>query len=171
MKLHKKTMNEVVVGRFGAPHGLNGLIKVNSFTQPINNILHYRPWLIQTNGEWQPLALQTVEQRGRNIVAKPVGCNDSEAARHYTSLDIAITRDQLPSLPAGEYYWHELVGLRVVNQEGVELGVVDSLLATGANDVLVVKGERERLIPYLKQVILRVDAAKGVIKVDWDATF
>jgi 16S rRNA processing protein RimM len=163
--------DEVVVGCFGAPHGINGWLKVNSFTQPPSNILNYRPWLIQVQGKWQPLTLQIIEQRGRNILVKPFDCDDPEAARRYTNLEIAVTRDQFPSLPPGEYYWRDLVGLRVINQEGILLGRVDSLLATGANDVLVVKGERERLIPYLKHVILEVDTAVGVIQVDWDAMF
>jgi 16S rRNA processing protein RimM len=164
-------MNEVVVGRLGAPYGIKGWLKVHSFTRPSGNILQYHPWLIRTNGEWQPVALQVAEQRGNSIVAKLLDCDDPETAGRYTNLDIAVPRTQLPPLPPGEYYWDELIGLRVINQEGVELGVVDSLLATGANDVLVVKGERERLIPYLKRVILQVDLKTSVIKVDWDATF
>jgi 16S rRNA processing protein RimM len=165
-------MNDVVVvGRFGAPYGVKGWLKVSSFTEPPSNLLHYHPWLVQMQGEWQPITLEVLEQHGRYIVAKLPNCNDPEQARQYTNLDIAIPRDQLPALPPGEYYWQDLVGLQVINQEGIELGIVDSLLATGANDVLVVKGDRERLIPYLKHVVLQVDKAAGAIKVDWDAMF
>jgi 16S rRNA processing protein RimM len=162
----------VIVGRFGAPHGLDGWVKITSFTEPASNILTYKPWLIQEQGEWRPLQLQAVEQRGSHLLAKPAGCTDQNTARHYTRLDIAITHDQLPPLPPGEYYHSDLVGLRVINQENIELGVIESVLATGANDVLVVKGEHdERLIPYLKHVVLQVDLAQGIMQVDWDVTF
>jgi 16S rRNA processing protein RimM len=86
--------------------------------------------------------------------------------------DIAVQREQLPALESGEYYWTDLQGLRVVNLEGVELGVVSHLFETGANDVLVVRGERERLIPYTTgEAIQEVDLDHGQITVDWDPEF
>jgi 16S rRNA processing protein RimM len=78
----------------------------------------------------------------------------------------------LPPAPEGEYYWTDLIGLTVINREGVTLGQVDHLLETGANDVLVVKGERERLIPFLLElVVLEVDLAQRMLRVDWEEDF
>lgn len=83
-----------------------------------------------------------------------------------------MRRDQLPALSAGEYYWTDLQGLRVLTVDGVELGTVDHLFATGANDVLVVKGERQRLIPFVKnQVVREIELEQGLVRVDWDADF
>jgi 16S rRNA processing protein RimM len=80
-------------------------------------------------------------------------------------------RDDLPPPEENEFYWSDLIGLKVVNTAGVELGKVASLLQTGANDVLVVTGERERLIPFVKQVVVDVDKAAAVIQVDWGADY
>jgi 16S rRNA processing protein RimM len=86
--------------------------------------------------------------------------------------DIALYRQQLPELEAGDYYWSDLIGLRVLNLDGVDLGQVERLIETGANDVLVLQGERERLIPYLKdQVIKQINLDDKVIQVDWDPEF
>ena len=82
---------------------------------------------------------------------------------------IAITRAQLPALPKNEYYWSDLEGLTVINQAGVVLGKVIYLIATGSNDVLVIKGDKELAIPYLQdEVITQVDLENGVIHVNWD---
>jgi 16S rRNA processing protein RimM len=89
-----------------------------------------------------------------------------------TGCEIGITRDELPAAETGEYYWHDLQGLSVVTLAGESLGTVDHLIETGANDVLVVEGERERLIPFVMgQVVVHVDLDKGEIQVDWDKEF
>ena len=86
--------------------------------------------------------------------------------------EIGIRRDQLPATVSGEYYWHDLLGLKVVTVTGELLGTVDQLIETGANDVLVVGGDRERLIPFvLDKVIVNVDLDKAEIRVDWDKDF
>jgi len=90
---------------------------------------------------------------------------------HWVGAEIAVQRSQFPPLPAGEYYYADLPGLTVVNLAGATLGTAESFLETGANDVLVVQGERERLIPLVPQVIREVDLTQGVLRVDWDAEF
>jgi len=106
------------------------------------------------------------------------GVDDREDARQYCQLNIVVEKSQFPELEQGEYYWHQLEGLTVITCQGdTRLGVVDSLMETGANDVLVVKGDREsldreeRLIPYTEQFVLRVDLDAGKIDVDWDPEF
>ena len=84
---------------------------------------------------------------------------------------IAVPRSELPPLPEGEYYWQDLLGLRVVNCEGVELGEVAEIFATGANDVLVVRGERERLIPFVEPVVVKVDIEASRLTLDWGADY
>ena len=104
-------------------------------------------------------------------------CPDRDSATALVGREIAVTRQQLPALDEGDYYWRDLLGLQVINLDDVTLGTVANLMETGANDVLVVEshsdGERqERLIPYIReQVIRHVDLEQGVIRVDWDPDF
>lgn len=164
----------VVVGRVGSPYGVRGWMKLSSYTQPAENILQYKRWFIQISDDWQPVDmvnLQTQVSDDGYIRIKLPHCESPEAARTYTNLLIAVTQDQLPVLSEGDYYWSDLEGLNVVNTAGELFGQVDHLFATGANDVLVVKGDKERLLPYIKDVILKVDLEKGQILVDWDADF
>jgi 16S rRNA processing protein RimM len=123
-------------------------------------------------GEWQEKALAVGSRHGKGVIARLADCENRDQARALMGCEIGIRRDQLPATAPGEYYWRDLQGLKVVTIEGEWLGMVDHLIETGANDVLVVKGERERLIPFvLDQVIVNVDLDKREIQVDWDKSF
>lgn len=159
----------VVVGRFGRVHGVRGDIHIISFTEPFTNILDYQPWLIEKNGEWQPLSVSSVQAQQNAIIAHIEGCDDRDLAKRYTNKDIAVPFETLPKLEENEFYWSELIGMHVINKTGEDLGKVTSLMETGANDVLVVKGNSEHLVPYTKEVVLRVDKATQQIHVDWEA--
>jgi 16S rRNA processing protein RimM len=164
----------VIVGRVGSTHGVRGWLKLQSYTQPTDNILHYPRWFIQNHDDWLPVDMATLSiDPGNNghIRIKFAGCENPETARLYTNLLIGVTKDQLPALSQGDYYWSDLEGLTVINNDGIMFGQVSHLFSTGANDVLVVKGDRERLLPYTTDVILAVDLDKGEIRVDWDADF
>lgn len=164
-------MNQkIVVGRFASPYSVHGWIKVISFTDPPAKILDYQGWCINKGG-WLELAITERKLHGKHIIVKIKDCDTPEQAKTYTNIDIAINRDQLSELPPGEYYWAELEGLTVVNVENINFGKVDHVFSTGANDVLVVKGEKQRLIPYIKNVVKQVDLEKKNIIVDWDAEF
>ena len=165
----------VIVGKISSAYGVKGWVNVNSFTDPVTNILNYQPWYLssrQQNQPWQPIKVVTGRPHKKNVVAQLEGCNDRNQAELYRGLEIAIHRDQLPEPDENEHYWVDLVGLKVLNLKGGELGVVDHLLETGANDVLVVKGNKEHLIPYVKdEFIKQVDLENGQITVDWDPDF
>lgn len=167
--------NMIVVGRVGSPHGVQGWMKLHSYTQPADNILQYRHWFIQaSDGAWHPVDMANIQTQASSdghMRIKLPDCESPEAARLYTNLLIAVMRDQLPAPLPGEHYWSDLEGLSVINTAGVSFGQVSHLFATGANDVLVIKGDRERLLPYIKDVVLEVDLEKGQILVDWDADF
>ncbi len=110
--------------------------------------------------------------QGKGLVAKLKGCDDRESARDLIGALIQVRRGDLAELEPGEFYWADLLGLKVETLSGTELGAVDNLLETGANDVLVVRGDRERLIPFLQgQVVHDVDLDKQRIRVDWDPDF
>ncbi len=162
----------VIVGRIGKAYGIKGWVNLHSFTQPIENILDYQPWLMNYKGTWQAIEVETCKAHGKGFVAKFAMINSPEAAKAYVNLELAVTREQLPELTEEEVYWHDLLGLTVVNKDNVELGVVRKMLETGANDVLVVQGEKEHLIPcLLKQFVLEIDLTNNRIIVDWDPEF
>jgi len=162
----------IIVGRVSGLFGVRGWVKVYSHTSPREGILSYRTWYLNRNDGWQPHELAAGQAQGKGVVAKLAGFDDRDQAAALIGTDIAIRREQLPKLKPGEYYWTDLEGLRVVNLEGIDLGVVSHLFETGANDVLVVQGDRERLIPYTRgEAVREVDLQAGRIVVDWDPDF
>lgn len=163
--------NFVLLGRIAGVYGVQGWVKVYSHTQPRESILNYSPWYVREGERWVPRELKGGRRHGKGIVAQLEGCEDRDRARTLLGAEIAITRDQLPKTEEGEYYWSDLIGLEVVTRGGQSLGRVDHLMETGANDVLVVNGERERLIPFIDEVIETVDLEGGVLTVDWDPEF
>jgi len=165
--------NPIVIGRFGKVFGIQGWIKVNSFTTPRKSILDFRPWFIQKNNScfWEKICFDASREHLESIIVKLPNCNSPEEARVYTNIEIGVWREQLPKLPPDEYYWTDLIGLKVVNLNGVDFGMVQELMATGSNDVLVVLGDRKYLIPYLSDVVLKVDLVNKTIYVDWEQDF
>lgn len=151
---------------------MRGWVRVFSYTQPRENIVRYRPWYLQRGGEWEEHEVAEGRRHGKGVVARLEGCSDRDQARLLLGREISIRRAQLPEAGAGEYYWSDLEGLKVVGINGERLGTVDHLLETGAHDVLVVRGEAECLIPFvLEEVIKEVDLETGKIRVDWDKEF
>ena len=162
----------VIVGKISAAYGIKGWLKVYSYTDPVTNILQYNPWKIKTKNTWQPMNLVQGRAHGKGIVAQLEQVHDRTEAEMLKGCEIAVNRDQLPEPEAGEFYWTDLIGLKVVNTQGDELGIVDHLLETGANDVLVVANGKERLIPYVMGIYVKqVDLQKAEILVDWDPDY
>lgn len=160
------------VGRISGLYGVYGWVRVHSYTVPREAILSYAPWYLKQEGQWSARRLMTGRIQGRGIVVALEGIDNRDAAALWMGREIAIRREQLPSLSEGEYYWADLVGLYVLTLQEVNLGQVKCLLETGANDVLVVQGERERLIPFLTgSVVKRVDLQQGILMVDWEPDF
>lgn len=163
----------VVVGRFGSPFGIKGWIKVVSFTDPIDKVVDYLPWTVIKDKAEVTLKKIKGQLHGGHLIVKFPCCDDRDTAKNYTNLEISIKRTQLPHLTEGEYYWVDLIGLKVINQEQIDLGQVESLLATGSNDVFVVReiSGKKRYIPYLGQVVLKIDLPNKMLLVDWDSDF
>lgn len=160
----------VIVGRFGRPHGIKGMISVISFTEPRDNIITYQQhWHIQLNQQWKPVTLVALTTHHKSILAQVSGYEEREAVTRLTNCEIAIPVEQLPQLEIGEYYWHQLIALKVFTVEGEALGNVVEILPTGMNDILVISGEKQYLIPYLPgRFVKEVNLAQGIIVVDWD---
>lgn len=162
----------ISVGKISGVFGIKGWVKVFSFTDPRENILTYSPWLLKKGDETKTVNVVDGQLQGKTIVAQLTDVNDRDQAASLMGWDVFINQDQLPKAAKGEYYWSDLIGLNVETIDGVQLGVVDSLLETGANDVIIVQGERERVIPFLQgQTIISVDLDAGKIVVDWDPEF
>ena len=162
------------VGEISGVFGVKGWVKVFSLTEPRENILHYSPWTLKKGNEVKEVALVDGRKQGKSVVAFIEGISDRDVAATYAGWKILIDKSQLPKSSGDEYYWADLVGLSVETELGVNLGKVDHLLETGANDVLVVLDEEkeERLIPFLQgQVVKDIDLDASTMIVDWDPDF
>jgi 16S rRNA processing protein RimM len=157
----------VCVGHILGAQGIKGWIRVFSNTSPRDNIVKYSPWIIEQGDELKAVSISGRSQ-GKNVVAQLEGCENRSAAEALTGCRILINPAQLPDLQAGEYYWSDLIGLQVESLQGESLGVVASILETGADDVLVLSGERERLIPFvIGDIVHEVDLERQRLVVDW----
>jgi 16S rRNA processing protein RimM len=161
----------VVMARVAGPFAVKGWIKLQVFTERADSLLDYPVWWIGRDGGWQPAEVEQGAAHGAALVAKLKGIDDREQAAALRGREVAVPREELPRNQEGEYYWADLEGLRVRNLEGEALGTVSGLLETGANQVLVLQGERERLIPFVDAVVKSVDLAQGELVVDWGADF
>jgi len=167
----------VVLGKFSGVHGVRGVLKVHSWTEPRENILEYPDWQLQdSNGQWQPIRLIHGTRQGPHVLAQIEGVEDRDQALALLDRSIGIARDELPPPSEGEYYWCDLIGLKVINTDAVEFGEVTEMMSTAANDVLVVSGgeggERERLIPFIQpNIVQAIDLEAGLMTVVWDAEF
>ena len=133
-------------------------------------ILDYQPWLL--GADKSPVKIVDGRKQGKGLAALLPGFNDREGAAILVGSQIFIRRDQLPATDENEYYWSDLEGLEVHTINGELLGRVESLMETGANDVLVIRGQRQYLVPFIQgQYVTRVDLEAGLIEVDWDPEF
>ncbi len=162
----------VCLGEISGVYGLDGWVKVFSHTEPRSQVFRYPVWQVGSEKHVEPMTLIAGRPQGKTLVGQLQGIGTPEQARTLVGKLILVPRSELPSLPAGEFYWTDLEGLAVKNMDGSEFGRVARVFATGANDVLVVNGERERLIPFvLGQYVLEVDLKQGSMLVDWDPEF
>ena len=160
----------VPLGHISGVHGIQGWVKIHSLTEPREAIFDYQPWLLGESLE--EVRVSQGKKHGSRLIALLENTENREGAEALVNKPIAVYRDQFPDLPSGEYYWTDLLGLKVCLEDGRELGRIEQMLATGANDVMVVKGERERLIPFIReQHVKQVDLDAGIVTVDWDPDF
>lgn len=162
----------ICVGKVSGVFGIKGWIKVFSYTEFKENILSYSPWLLKKGNDFKSIAIEDGKLHGKLVIALLDGITDRDQAASLIGCEIFIRHDQLPEVADGEYYWSDLIGLHVETTEGIALGIVNGLLETGANDVLIIKAERERVIPFLQgQTIISIDLEAGKMIVDWDVDF
>lgn len=160
---------KVVLGQVGATFGVQGWVKIHSYTDPPENILDYRPWQIGRAGAWREIEVEDGRVTAKGVLAKFVGVNTPEDARLEAGAQIAVRREELPSAPPGEYYWSDLEGLDAVGQDGKPLGRIEEFRTTPAGALVVIKGEREHWVPFVKERIVSVDLDAGRVVLDWAA--
>jgi len=157
----------LVMGRIAAPFGVKGWVKVQTFCEDPGTLMDFESWRVGRGEQQKQYTVEAIQDHSNTLVAKLVGIDDRDAAYALRGQEISVAKNELPPPEENEFYWSDLIGLKAVNREGVELGRVDSLLETGAQDVLVIKGTREHLIPFVAAFVGKVDVAGGTIEVDW----
>jgi 16S rRNA processing protein RimM len=176
----------VIIGKITGHHGIKGWVKIQSFTRPVDQIFQYRQMMLgsgDTMNNSRQVKVLNCRHQGKGIVAQIEGFNSREDSEVITGCSIAINQDQLEVLDEGEYYWMDIIGSRVVNAEEIDFGTVDSMMETGANDVMVVTSQVvaddaegqsesiEKLIPWIDDVIDSFDPSAKLVRVNWDEDF
>ena len=161
----------VIMGRIVAPYGVFGWLKVLPDTELIDGLLAYKTWWIGKDSDWRELKVEEAKIHNDVIVVKLQGISERDAAFACKGKQVAVPRVALPKPGKNEYYWSDLIGLQVKNLQAVDFGKISDVFATGANDVIVVTGECERLIPFIDAAIIEVDTVAKTMLVDWDAEF
>jgi len=161
------TQRVVVLGRVNGAFGVTGWVKVQSYTDPVDNILDYKIWQLRTRTGWSPIEVLEGRVTNKGIQARFAGVTGRDAAAELRGADIGVWRSELPQLEAGEYYWEDLLDLEAFTPGGERLGKVDHFSETPAHPLLIVKGEREHWIPLVKGRIKSVDVAQRRVVVDW----
>jgi len=171
--MNEETRDErkiVQIGHVSGVHGVRGWVRIHSLTEPREAIFDYQPWLLGSTRE--KTAVEQGKRHGKHLIALLENTDGRDQAEDRVNQVIAVYRDQFPELPDTEFYWTDLIGLSVELEDGTKLGTIERLLATGANDVMVVQGERERLIPFVRgSCVKNVDLENGKVTVDWDPDF
>lgn len=174
-----------ILGKVTGYYGVKGWVKLHSYTDPRENIVRYatlrmkrsRAGRVKSGETWQSIRLDAGKAHGKGVVAHFAGYDSREMAAELIGAELAVYRADFKPAEKNEYYWLDLINLKVVNLEGVALGHVARLLETAANDVLVIRAAQKKggikkadeiLIPYVPELyIKKIDLDAGVITVDW----
>lgn len=171
----------LLLGRITTAYGIKGWVKIHSYTQPVEQILNYLPWQLLKGSSSQDRKLLQGRVQGKGVVGHFEGCDSRNQTEELIGYEIWVDQNQLPDLEKDEYYWYQLEGLAVINLEGDTLGLVDHMLDSGANDLMVIKSadnttsdskssspKKERLVPFvLGEIVKEVDLESGQIRVNW----
>lgn len=157
------------MGRILAPHGVKGWVKVEPFTGSPDNLKRYATWWVGSGGSWRQVRVGGIARHGSGIIVRIEGCDSREQAAQWRGVEIAVPRDALPSAGPNEFYQADLIGLAVVNDRGERLGRLTGLSWNGAHEVMRIEDSgRERLLPFVPEVVRDVDLSAGEIRVSWE---
>jgi 16S rRNA processing protein RimM len=155
----------LLVGRLRSAHGVKGEITMEVITDFPERLRPDRT--VYVGDDYKPLRIDQTRWKDKLLIISFHGISDRDAISVYRTQPIYIKTEEMPDLPEGDYYHHQLIGLQVVDESGSSLGTMAEILETGANDVFVVKPELgpELLLPVIESVILNVNLEKGEITV------
>ena len=153
------------MGQVIAPFGIKGWLRIRAFTEQLESLVNYGHWWLQLPGGWQQFELLDANISSKGMTAQLAGVTDRTQAEALHGVQIAVSRASMPVLKDGEFYWTDLIGFAVRSPEKITLGVLDGLLETGAADVLVVKGDKQHLIPAA--LVVEIDRDGRTITADW----
>jgi 16S rRNA processing protein RimM len=158
----------VVLGRVGAPFGVQGWVKVTSYTDPLAGIADYATWSLVRGAEVRQYRVLESKRAGQGIAVRLEGVETREAAQALTGAEVQVDRSELPPTGPKEHYLHDLVGLEAVNRDGIALGQVEGFLDLPAHPVAVLRqGKVERLVPMVPERFLGADLETGRVTFDW----
>jgi 16S rRNA processing protein RimM len=158
----------VVLGRISGVFGVKGWVKIQSYTDPQDNLLDYPVWQLQQRGEWKPVRWAEGRPANRTLLGKFDNVSNPDEAQTLVGAEIGVWRSEMPPPAPGEYYWEDLAGLDAYSPTGQWLGKVDHFRETAVHPLMVIRGEAEHLVPLVKERLLAVDLAAGRMTVDWD---
>ena len=161
---------KIYLGKITGVHGIKGWLKIQSFSSPPENILNYPLWIISNRGQEGFYSVEQGRKHSNKIIVKLEEIDDRTKAESLINSKIKIRRSELPKLSNESHYWSDLEGLSVLNSEEKLIGIVDSLIETGANDVMVVNTTKDKriLIPFvMHEIIKEVSIELNYVKVDW----
>lgn len=163
------------MGRIAAPHGVQGAVKVRPGSADPASLLDHRTWWLRSlpEGTWSPRRVLAARAHGAMMVAELDGIATRDAASALRGVEVGVPRESLPPLAAGEHYQSDLIGMMVVNREGIALGRVAGFVESGAHPIvrIAADGGIERLIPWVASHIDGIDVAARRIDVDWPAEY
>ncbi len=179
-------VERMVVGRIRSPYGLRGWVWMDSFTDDPNSIFDWKPWILTRRSDVSRVrpAIQAIETspemwkvRGQGFVVRLREYQELDSVEQLVNCLIEVDKRHLPTLECDEFYWRDLEGCQVETTKYEKLGIVKKVMATGANDVLVVSSDEgsidtiERLIPFIQHTVKNVNIEDRIILVDWDPEF
>lgn len=162
------TQQWVAMGYIKGVFGVKGWLKIAANTEYTDSLLDYPEWLLSKDGKTLTVNIEAGKLVGDELQVKIEGINDRDQAFQLRGYTIEIPREEFAPTEDDEYYWADLVGMQVINKEGINLGTIKNLMETGANDVLIINGEHGQiLIPFVSQYVENVDTESKTITVDW----
>jgi 16S rRNA processing protein RimM len=159
----------VILGKIAGTFGVKGWVKIKSYTEPVENILGYEVWQVGRPDQWQPAIVEEARVTDKGVLAKLEGLESPEEARLKVGLEIGVWRSEMPPPEPGEYYLSDLEGVDAVSASGEPLGRVDHFRSTPGGTVVIVRGEQEHWIPFVKDRIVKVELDARRIVLDWSA--
>tara|TARA_B110000438_G_C15375963_1_gene462617 strand:+ start:63 stop:593 length:531 start_codon:yes stop_codon:yes gene_type:complete len=176
MKKSKEKTNFILIATIGKSKGLNGEFFLNSLSEPKENIINYINF--KFGDSKKSIKFDYIKPINKKLIAKLIDINDVDEIKKLTNKELFINKSQLPELPDDEVYWHDLIGMKVINTLNEDIGIVDEVNNFGSSDILMINpsktsiDNKSRLIPFIKdKYIISYSITNNQLIVDWGLDF